>query len=221
MDHSQGFCPCGGSVHPACFSLLDILPYLTGGDQPMAQEGTNGESSTYTLPGGPPIGYDHPMGSNEVMDGSLIPMPGVAGAQYPLNSSAGAQYLLHPSAGADHHALYGVPGRRLYETFDDGSNASYLAPALPSISTHQNVGNIFPSPSSATTDTTLYPNITEYLSEILPRQPVGSNAMRKVSTGRRKKRPIFSCRYPGCTATFTAKHNYKCAYFFTGNISSD
>ena len=225
MNYSQVFGPgavVDSSVHLQDF--FDILPYLTG-DLPMDQEGTNGEPSMYTVPSGPRIGYDHSMGSNEVMDGSLIPMPDVAGAPYLLNSSPGAQYLVQPSAGADHHVVYGVPGRCLYETFDDGSNAGYLAPALPPINTHfPNVGHIFPSPNTATTDTSFYTNTTESHPSELPLQlpqAVGSDAMRTVSNRRRKKDPIIRCEFQDCNATFTTKHNYNCPYFFTGNILSN
>jgi hypothetical protein len=207
MIYSQGgFCSCGapdGAVHhPNCtpFFDFDFSSFLTGGDQLMNLEGINGESSMYAVDSGLPIGYEHPTGSHE--DGGLNPVPPV-----------GAPYMLNPSTGADHHAYYGA-GMCLYESFDNGSNASHLAPALPTISTQfAHAGNIFPSPNSASTDTTGYTN-TEL-------HPVGSDAMRTVSTGRRKKDPILFCPFQGCSATFTAKHNYKCPYFFTYNISSN
>jgi hypothetical protein len=189
--------------HPNCTPSFDFLPFLSGADEFMDQEGINGESSMYAIDSGRPTGYEHPTGSHEVIDGGLISMPPV-----------GAPYTLNPSTGADHHAYYGV-GKCLYESFDNASNASYVAPALPTINTHfTHAGNIFPSPNSASTDTTVYTNTTEL-------HLVGSYAMRTVSTGRKKKDPIFVCPFQDCSATFTAKHNYQCPYFLTGNISSN
>lgn len=190
MYSQGGLCSCGapdGAVHDLnCTPFFDFSPYLTG---EMDQGGINGESSMYTLDSAS-IGYEHPMGSHEV------PVP-----------SLGAPYTLDLSTGTDHHAYYGV-GKCLYEPFDNGSNASYLAPGLPTINTHfpqdfSHAGNVFPSssPNSASTDSTLYSN---------ERSQVGSDAMRTVSIGRRKKDPILVCPFQGCRATFTAKHNYKC-----------
>lgn len=204
INFPQALCPCGvidgGAHHPDCIPCfdLDLLPYFTDGNQSMDQGGTNGESSHYTLDGVPPIDYEHP--TNEVINGGFVPLP--------VPAVAGAQYVLNP-AGANHPAFYGVPGTLLYGTCDDGANASYPAPAPPSINTQfSNVGNIFPSPNSASTDTTMYTNNPDLHSPLSSIQTVGSDIMRTVSKGRRKKDPIYSCSYPGCTATFTAKHNY-------------
>ena len=146
LTTTMDYCSCGGDgsvLHPECI-LFDFDPFLTGDDQPINEEGTNGELSMYSLVGGPPIDYEHPTGSNEVID-------------------------------------------------DYGFNSSYLAPGQPSINTH-------------------LPNAENYL--------VGSSAMRIVSSGRRL-RSVITCPFPGCAANFTARHNYNCPYFFTGNISSN
>ena len=188
---------------------MDYYLYSCGGDasvhltdcdfwQLINEEGTNGESSMNTLDGGPSINYEHPTGPNEVIDGGLMSMPA------PNTSMT-----------------------FLDEIFDDGANTSYpslAAPALPSINNQfPNFDKIFfPLSNSASTDTTSCSTATEpHPTALLLPQTVGSNAMRTVSRGRLKKSTIYACHFPGCTASFTAQHNYKCPYFFIGNISSN
>ena len=91
--------------------------------------------------------------------------------------------------------------------------------AQPPISTH------FPNAGNSASTATSCINVTEpYPSESLlqfPMRTVGSAAMRAVSIRRRKRDAVVACSIPGCTATFTAKHNLNRPYFFTGNISSN
>ncbi|GAW09707.1 protein [Lentinula edodes] len=42
---------------------------------------------------------------------------------------------------------------------------------------------------------------------VSPKKQVASDALVTAATGRRKNEAAFHCEFPGCEATFTAKHN--------------
>jgi hypothetical protein len=240
-------CSCGlGDPHLSeCCPFLDLI-MVEFVDQSMIQEVTNeqlhmhskidyhGERAFFIFQLSyqlrlPLIDYQHPR-SNELIDQSFITAPAAADASYMLDPLLGANQVFH----APH-------GKCLYETFDDGFNASHLGNVAPSPSYQLNVdttvanyGNAF---SPASSEATLCPSATgQYLSEPSPMQlrdsaprVVGSDAMRTVSDGRRKKDPKYFCDRPGCIATFTAQHNlnyhknahdgkrpYKCLYRYLG-----